>query len=49
VFIEPDWDMPSITYSWGSAFAGKYWKPGEYTVDLYIAGNKIASAGFKIY
>jgi hypothetical protein len=49
VFIEPDWDTPSLTYSWGSAFAGKYWKPGTYSVDLYIGGNKIASAGFKVY
>jgi hypothetical protein len=49
VFIEPDWDFPSLTYCWGSAFAGKYWKPGAYSVDLYIAGNKIASAGFKVY
>jgi hypothetical protein len=49
VFLEPHLEMNSLTDAWGSMFAGKFWKPGAYSVDLYITGKKIASAGFKIY
>jgi hypothetical protein len=42
-------EMNSLTDARGSMFAGKFWKPGAYSVDLYITGNKIASADFKVY
>lgn len=47
-WVEASWTDSHHSWSWGSA-TPPYWTAGEYTVDIYIENEKVASGQFEIY
>lgn len=47
-YIEKDWNESYHTWGWGSAEPG-FWEKGNYTVELYMSGNKVIEGQFEIY
>ncbi len=47
-YIPADWTSSCFNHGWGWPDVGN-WPAGSYTVDLYIAGNKVASDVFEVY
>ncbi|MFN7118227.1 MAG: hypothetical protein ACK4TA_15610 [Saprospiraceae bacterium] len=47
-YVEKDWGKSYHTWGWGSAAPG-FWQKGNYTVELYIGGNKVIEGQYEVY
>ena len=47
-FFESGWTSSERTLGWGDQTAGS-WRPGTYTVELYIRNSLLATRSFEIY
>jgi hypothetical protein len=46
--VEADWNNSYHSQAWGAEQAGS-WKPGEYRVEVFVEGQKVANGSFEIY